>query len=77
MWPSGISAIDLQSVSNQSIVKHRLMVRWVIGSIPHGGPIEISLISANTPQLCGMCYPGFRIVQIKEHLLLIAQNFLY
>ena len=25
-------------------VKHPLLVPWVIGSIPHGGPIELFLI---------------------------------
>ena len=28
-----------------------LMVRWVIGSIFHGGPIELFLIPASAPQL--------------------------
>ena len=30
---------------------HSLMVQWVIGSIPHGGPIELFLIPASAPQL--------------------------
>ena len=28
-----------------------LMVRWVVGSIPHGGPIELFLVPASAPQL--------------------------
>ena len=49
------------------------MVRWVVGSILHGGPIE--LFFSLQPVLddwfnkgCGMCYP----VHIKEPLLLIV-----
>ena len=34
-----------------SIVEHLLMVWWVIGSIPHGGLIELFLIQASAPQL--------------------------
>ena len=26
------------------LVKHLLMVQWVLGSIPHGGPIALFLI---------------------------------
>ena len=28
-----------------------LMVRWIVGLILHGGPIELFLIPASTPQL--------------------------
>ena len=28
-----------------------LMVRWIVGSIPYGGPIELFLITASAPQL--------------------------
>ena len=28
-----------------------IMVQWVIGSIPHGDPIELFLIPASAPQL--------------------------
>ena len=28
-----------------------LMVRWVIGSIPHGGSIELFLVAASATQL--------------------------
>ena len=34
-----------------SIVEHPLRVRWVIGSIPHGGPIELFPVPASVPQL--------------------------
>ena len=27
------------------------MVRWVVGSIPHGGPIELFLVPASAPRL--------------------------
>ena len=28
-----------------------LMVQWVVGSIPQGGPIELRLVPASAPQL--------------------------
>ena len=52
------------------MVKRPFMVRWVIGSITHGGPIEIFLVLGRAPRLVvtgraprlvvtgrGMCYP--------------------
>ena len=27
------------------------MVRWIVGSIPHGGPIELVLVLARAPRL--------------------------
>ena len=33
------------------VVERLLMVRWVIGSILHGGPIELFLIPVSAPQL--------------------------
>ena len=54
------------------------MARWVIGSIPHGGPIELFLVS---PVLHywynkghGMCYPVCGMMHIKEPLLLIGKS---
>ena len=31
--------------------EHSLMVRWAVGLIHHGGPIELFLIPASVPQL--------------------------
>ena len=31
------------------MVERPLMVRWVVGSIPHGGPIELFLVPASSP----------------------------
>ena len=31
--------------------EHSLMVRWVVGSILHGEPIELFLVLASAPQL--------------------------
>ena len=31
------------------------MVRWVVGSIPHGGPIKLLLVSASAPLLDAEC----------------------
>ena len=54
------------------------MVRWVVGSILHGGPIELFLIPASAPQLgykgCGMYYPVCGMMDIKEPLLLIGKS---
>ena len=54
------------------------MVRWVIGSIFHGGPIELFHILASAPRLwnkgCGMCYPVYGMMHIKEPLLLIGKS---
>ena len=54
------------------------MVRWVIRSIPHGGPNELFLVSASAPRLgnkgYGMCYPVYGMMHIKEPLLLIGKS---
>ena len=54
------------------------MVRWVIGSIPHGELIELFLVPDSAPQPvfkghC-MCYPVCGMVHIKDPLLLIKKN---
>ena len=28
------------------MIEHPLIVQWVVGSIPHGGPIELFLVPA-------------------------------
>ena len=33
------------------MVRESLKVRWVIGSILHGGPIELFLVPASAPRL--------------------------
>ena len=41
------------------------MVRWVVGSIPHGGTIELFLVPASAPRLvCAILSVG--MVNIKE-----------
>ena len=55
------------------------MVRWVVGSILHGvDPLSYFLFQ---PVLhnwcnkgCGMCYPVYGMVHIKEPLLLIGKS---
>ena len=37
--------------SGSSVVECSLMVRWVVGSVSHGGPIELFFVSAIAPQL--------------------------
>ena len=48
------------------------MVRWVVGSIFHGGPIELFLVSASAPRL--VYYPVCGMMHIKEPLLLIGKS---
>ena len=54
------------------------MVGWVVGSILHGGPIELFLVPAMHHDWCnkgrGMCYPVCGMVHIKEPLLLIEKS---
>ena len=54
------------------------MVRWVVGLILHGGPIELFLIPASAPDWCskgcGMCYAVCGMVHIKDPLLLIGKS---
>ena len=45
------------------------MVRWVVRSIVHGGPIELFL-----HDWCGMSYHVCGIMHIKEHSLLIGKS---
>ena len=59
---------------SQSVLSCPLMVRWVVGSIPHGRPIEFFLVPASSPQLvyqrkC-MRYPLCGVVNVKCPLLL-------
>ena len=53
------------------------MVRWVLGSIPHGGLIELlfsqPVLHDRCNKGCGMCYPVCGMVHIKEPLLLIGE----
>ena len=36
------------------LVERPLMVRWVVGSIPHGGPIELFFAPASAPATTGI-----------------------
>ena len=41
------------------MVERPLMVQWVVGSIPHGGPTEQFLIPASAPQMvCALLSVG-------------------
>ena len=55
------------------------MVRWIVGSILHGGPIELFLVPASVfhdwyNKDRGMCYPVCGMVHVKERLLLIGKS---
>ena len=60
------------------MVVRPIMVRCVIGSIPHGGHIELFLVQASSPRLVNkghaMRYPVCGMVHIKEPLLLIGKR---
>ena len=51
---------------------HMITVRWVMRSIPHGGPIELFLIWCNKG--IGMCYLGYGMVQVKDFLMLLGNS---
>ena len=47
-----VKTCRILGVRYRSVVEHPLIVQWVVGSIPHGGPIiEVYLIPARAPQL--------------------------
>ena len=50
------------------MVERPLMVRWVVGSIPHGGPVGV------TKAVVGYVLFCLRKVHIKEPLLLIGKS---
>ena len=54
------------------------MVRWILRSILHGGPIEPFLVPTSAHDWYnkgrGMCCPVCRMVHIKEPLLLIGKR---
>ena len=49
------------------------MVRWVVGSILHCGPIE-PVLHDWCNKGCGMCYPVCGMMHIKDPLLLIGKS---
>ena len=51
------------------------MARWVVGSILHGGPIELFLVLHDwCNKGRGMCYLVCGMMHIKETLLLIGKS---
>ena len=60
------------------MVEHLLVVRWVLGLIPHSGPIKLFLVPASAHDWynkdCGMCYPVCGMVLITDPLLLIGKS---
>ena len=75
---SPASCVYVRGVRSSSVVECLLMVRWVIGLILHGGLIELFLVPASAPRWCnngcGMCYPAYGMVNIKDPLLLIEKE---
>ena len=50
----------------RSVVEHLLMVRWVIGLIPHGGPTELFLFPADVTKtvVCVLLSVGWSILKV-------------
>ena len=58
------------------MVKHLLVVQWVMGLIPHGGPIKLLFrpVLHDWYNKGYMCYPVCGMVHIKDSLLLLGKN---
>ena len=56
-----------------ALVERPLIVRWVVGSMPHGGLIELILVTDGVPKsvVCGILS---YMVHIKDPLLLIRYS---
>ena len=48
---AGLNLGVLAAISKGRPPWQRVMVRWVDGSIPDGGPIELFIVPANAPRL--------------------------
>ena len=42
-----------------SVVDHHCTVRWIVGSIPHGGHLSFQPVFHWINKVCGMCYPVY------------------
>ena len=49
-YQNAITELIMHSKGDVTVVEHPLMVRWVVWSIPHGGPIFF-FFSASDPRL--------------------------
>ena len=56
------------------MVRHPLMVQWVIGSIPWSYFPFQSVDHDWMNKACGLCYPDYEMVHIKDLLLLIEKS---
>ena len=56
------------------MVECLLIAQWIIGSIPHCGPIELFLYQPVFHKGYGMCYPISGMVHIKDPVLLIRKS---
>ena len=65
---------------HRPVIESQLVVRWIVGSIPHGDPLTYFSLQPALPNWCnkdrGVCYPVCGMVHIKEPLLLAAAGFL-
>ena len=56
-------------LSCNSVAERPVMVRWVIGSILHGGPIKQFLVLGNAPQLVCRGGSGFPLSLAKWYFM--------
>ena len=61
---------------SKCMVECLLMIRWVVGLIPLGGPTSYFSLQPHDwcNKGCGMCYPVCGMVHIKEPLMLIRES---
>ena len=67
----------MQGARCRSAVERTFVVRWLVGSIPHTEPTEISRSShCSTTAITGsgMCYSVYVMVHIKDILLLLGKS---
>ena len=57
-----------------SVVDHHCTVRWIVGSIPHGGHFSFQPVFHWINEVCGMCYPVYGMMHIKDPLLLVGKS---
>ena len=53
-------------------VQHQLMVRWVVGSIPFGGPIMLAIVSVYALQLVCCCQSKIVVHEMMEEWSIVT-----
>ena len=68
-----------KGATHSTVLEHLLIVQWVVGSIPHGGPTETCFVSnwyytSDVKKGCDLYYPVYERMHLKEPLLLIRKS---